>query len=170
MNKFFKIFAAFIAIIIVAFVMIYRQHPIVIKWILGTARIMNKPLNADVYTNGKLNKDIKVYHDTVYWNGEKTNDYLISLKEFDKDGMLKFINIDIGNKWVGRSVGTSSDCYDYINGRLFQSEVGSHYVDFRDDMKGFSFDPHLTFTNKIIEFNVPPGELKFDFVRISLKQ
>jgi hypothetical protein len=168
MNKIFKIFAVLITIIIAVFVIIYIKHPIISGWITGTVRTMSKPVNADVYTNGQINKDIKVYHDTVYWKGEKINNYLISLKEFDKEGLLEFINIDVDGKWIGRPVGFGSDCYDFINGTLFQSEVGSHFVDFKDDMKGFNFDPKLTFTNKEIKFNVPPHELKFDSVRIEL--
>jgi len=147
---------------------VYLNHPIISKWIFGSARIIGKPINANVYTDGHINNDIKVYHYQKYWDGENTNCYLLSLKEFDKIGMLKFINVDLKDKWIGRPVGTTKDDYDSINRNLFQSEVGSHFADFKDDMKGYDFDPKLTFNDTEIKFNIPPNQLKFNSIRIEL--
>lgn len=144
------------------------SHPIILKWVVGSARNIGKPVNAMVYTNGNINNEIKVFLIDKYWNGKKTNNYILSLSEFDSIGKLKFISIDIQDKWVGRPSGTSKDDYDFVSGTLFQSEVGAHFTDFKNDTKGYSFDPLLTFTDKQIKFNVPPGKLKFDSVRIEL--
>jgi len=82
--------------------------------------------------------------------------------------MLKFININLDEKWVGRPALTDEEDYDVINGYLFQSDVSYLSSDFRDDIKGFNFDPHLEFTDTEIQFNMPPKLLKFDYVRIEL--
>jgi hypothetical protein len=139
-----------------------------LKWADGTARIIGKPINATVYTNGQINNGIKVYRVDKYWDGERTNDYLLSLTEFDAEGKLKFINIDLKEKWIGRPGCTDTDCYKSIHGYLFQSETGGRFVPFDDDMKGYNFNPQLSFTDRQIRFNIPSNQLRFDSIRIEL--
>jgi len=168
MRKLLTILAGLFLLYIAVSVFLEIKYPIVFKWVYGSARIIGKPINANVYANGHINKYIKVYREKTYWDGKNANDYIINLKEFDKYGMLKFINIDLNNKWIGRPVSTNEDDYEVIDGFLFQSDVSYHCADFRDDMKGYNFDPHLAFTAKEIKFNIPPNVLKFDSVRIEL--
>jgi hypothetical protein len=168
-RKFIKIFFGLVLFVTIIFGIVYKNYPIILKWLSGSARIVGKPINAVVFTNGNINNDIKVYRiDNAYWNNVKSNDYLLSLKEFDIEGKLKFINIDLNEKWkwVGRPSGTSINDYDIINGYLFQSEVGGRFSSFQDDMKGYNFNPELNSTDKEIKFKIPPKELKFDSIRI----
>jgi len=168
-HKFFRISLAIAILIIALIISIDKTHPIILGWLSGTARNIGKPINAKIYTGGKINNEIKIYKVNSYWGGKNADNYLLSLKTFDKYGMLKFINIDLKDKWVGRPVGTSIDAYDTINGYLFQSDVGGHFVDFQDDMKGFNLDPQLTCTGKQISFKVPPDYLGYDSIRIQLE-
>ena len=138
------------------------NHPIILKWVTGSATHHGKPMPAIVYTDGKVNNEIKVFYT------DKANNYLLSLKEYDTLGMLEFININLSEKWIGRPVATSKKDYDFIGGHLFQSETGGHFSPFQDDMKGFNFDPQLTFTDGQIRFNMPPSKVNFDSVRIIL--
>lgn len=138
------------------------NHPIILKWVTGSARHLGKPMPATVYTNGQVNNHIKVFYT------DDPNNYLLSLAEYDSLGKLKFININLNEKWIGRPVGTSENDYDFIAGHLFQSETGGHFISFQDSMKGFGFDPQLSFTGKQIKFNMPPNMLQFDSVRIVL--
>lgn len=138
------------------------NHPIILKWVTGYAKHHGKPIPATIYTNGQRNEHIKVFYT------DEENNYLLSLAEYDSLGMWKFINIDLNEKWIGRPVGTSKNDYDFIAGHLFQSETGGHFTPFQDDIKGFNFDPQLSFTNRQIKFNMPPNKLKFDSVRIIL--
>ena len=152
------------------YILTYKTCPILLKFVFGSARQIGKPIAAIVYTNGQVNKDIKIYHTNKYWDTTtNADDYIISLKDFDSLGMLKFFNVDLKGKWIGRPVGTSTSDYDIVFGRLFQSESGGHFTPFQDDMKGFNFDPHLSITDKEIKFNVPPNLLKFDSVRIEFQ-
>jgi hypothetical protein len=170
MKKLLIISAGLFLLYIVLSVMLEINYPIVSKWLYGNARILGKPINAIVYTDGHINNDIKVYREKTDWDGKNANGYVLNLKYFDKYQMLKFIYIDLDYKWVGRPVSSNEANYYLINGSLFQSDVAYHCVDFKDDMKGFNFDPHLRFTNKEIKFNIPPNLLKFDSVRIELKK
>jgi hypothetical protein len=164
MTKLIRILAALLLLFFIF--VIQSTHPIILKWLTGTARIIGDPVKATVFTDGRINKDIKVYQEKTFWDGKKTNNYILTLREFDKIGMLKFINIELAYKWVGRPVSTNNADYDTINQFLFQSETGYHSIDFRDDMKGFNFDPGLKFTEKDIKFNIPPKLLKFNSIWI----
>lgn len=148
---------------IIAIVVIERTHPILFKWLTGNARYIGKSINATVYTDGNISNKIKVYR-----NNYLPDDYLLALSEPDGDGMLKYINLNLDKKWVGRPVSTNIRNYDVINESLYQSNVGAHFTDFRDDMKGFNFDPHLHHSGDTIKFNAPPGRLKFNTVLIVL--
>ena len=174
LRKFLKIIFALLIIFAIVVGLISIKHPIILKWMTGSAKIIGKPTQAAVYTNGEINRDIKIYKVNKYWEhgpitASKANTYLLSLKEFDSESKLQFININLDKVWIGRPIGAAKDDYDYISGYLFQSEVGGHFANFKDDMKGYNFDPKLVFTNRQIKFNVPPNKLKFDSVRIELQ-
>jgi hypothetical protein len=138
------------------------NHPIVLKWVTGSAKHYGKPMPATVYTNGQVNVHIKVFYT------DEQNNYLLSLGESDTSGMLKFLHINLNERWIGRPAGTSKNDYDLIAGHLFQSQTGGRFSPFQDDIKGFNFDPDLTFDGRQITFNMPTNTVKFDSVRIAL--
>jgi len=55
---------------------VYETKPILIKWCLGTARSIGSPIDATLYTNGRLNKNGYVYRINHYWNGAPANGFL----------------------------------------------------------------------------------------------
>lgn len=162
LRKLLKIVFGLLILIAVAVGLTSINHPIILKWVTGSARHFGKAIPATVYTNGQVNDHIKVFY------SDEANNYLLSLTEYDSLGMLKFFNINLNEKWIGRPVGTSKNDYDLIAGHLFLSETGGHFSPFQDDMKGFNFDPKFSFTDREIKFNMPPNKLKFDSVRITL--
>ncbi|RTL59003.1 MAG: hypothetical protein EKK37_11850 [Sphingobacteriales bacterium] len=170
LHKFLKLVVVVLFVFMLVIGLITLNHPIILKWITGSARYIGKQVPSTVYTNGKLNKEIKIYFTDHYFGSkEKTKEYIVSLSEYDKEGMLKFFRIDLRDNWIGRPVNTSNTGYDIICGRLFQSETGEISTPWNVDMKGFNFDPNLVFDSKQIKFNTPPDMLKFDSVRIELK-
>jgi hypothetical protein len=162
LRKVLKIVLGLLILFAVAVGLTSINHPIILKWVTGTARHHGKPMQATVYTNGQVNDHIKVFYT------DEANNYLLSLAEYDSLGMLKFLNINLNEKWIGRPAATSKNDYDVIAGHLFQSETGGHFSPFYDDIKGFNFAPQLTFSDRQIKFNMPPNKLKFDSVRIEL--
>ncbi len=170
LRKLLKIIAGLLLLFSVAVGLTSISHPIILKWLTGSARHIGKPIQATVYTNGQINNDIKVFHVDKYWSSsEKANNYLVHLVKDYSFGKLRFCNINLNEKWIGRPAGTSDYDYDFIGGHLFQSETGGHFTPFQDDMKGFGFNPQLSFTDRQIKFKVPPHTLKFDSVRIELQ-
>lgn len=138
------------------------NHPILLKWVTGSARHHGKHMPATVYTNGQVNDHIKVFYT------DTDNNYLVSLAELDSAGRLKFLQINLDENRVGIPVSTSENDYDLIAGHLFQSETGGRFSPFQDATKGVNFDPQLSFTDKEIKFILPPNKLKLDSVRIQL--
>lgn len=170
LRKLLKIALLLFLLFAVVVELISNNHPIILKWLEGAAVNVGKPIQAIVYTDGKINKDISVFHNDKYWDtSTKANNYLLSLTNFDSSGLLKYININLNEMWIGRPLGTSNEDYDLIAGRLFQSETGGSFIPFQDDVKGFNFNPHLSCAGSQIKFNVPPKWLKFDSIRIELK-
>ena len=162
LPKLLKIVIGLLILFAVAVGLISINHPIILKWVTGSAKHHGKPIPATIYTNGQVNDHIKVFY------SDEANNYLVSLPEYDSSGMLKFLNINLNEKWIGRPAGTSKNDYDFIAGHLFQSKTGGRFTPFQDDMKGFNYDPQLTFTDRQIKFNMPPNNLRFDSVRIIL--
>ncbi|MFN4313669.1 MAG: hypothetical protein ACK4E0_05195 [Chitinophagaceae bacterium] len=166
-----KLIVGLLMLFAVAFAITAIRHPIILKWMEGSARHIGKPIPVKVYTNGQLNDGVKVFHIDKYWDGDRVaNSYLLCLTGNGSLATLKFININLDESWIGKPVATSKKDYDFVAGHLFQSETGGHFTPFQDDMKGFDFDPQLSFTDRQIIFNMPQEELKFDSVRIELYQ
>ena len=165
-----KLILGLLIVVAVVLVITSVNHPIILKWLSGTARVVGRPIKATVYTNGIINPGIKVFHVDKYWNSrKKANCYLLALEDADSLGTLRFINIDLNERWIGKAIATSKRDYDFVGGCLLQSETGGHFAPFQHDMKGFGFDPQLSFTAKQINFRTPPKTLKFDIVRIELE-
>ena len=162
LHKYLKIVFGLLILFAFAVGLTSINHPIILKWVAGSARHHGKPMPATVYTDGQVNNSIKVFYT------DEPNTYLLSLKEYDSLGKLRFININLNEKWIGRPAGTSKNDYDLIGEHLFQSETGGRFSPFQDDIKGFNFDPQLTFNDKQIKFNMPPNKVQFDSVRIEL--
>lgn len=151
--------------IIIALISI--NYPIVLKWLTGSARLIGKPILATVYANGKVNKDIKVYHVDKYWNGELADYYILHFPDAE-NSRLKFMSLNKKDNYVGIPSSTNIRDYDLIVELLFQSEVGAHFTPIQDDMKGFNFDLKLRFIDNEISLVIPPNtkELKFDSLRV----
>ena len=162
LRKILKIVFGLLILFAVAVGLASINHPIILKWVTGAARHFGKPIPATVYTNGQVNDHLKVFYT------DEPNNYLLSLIEYDSLGLLKFININLNEKWIGRPLGMAKNDYDFITGHLFQTETGGYFSPFQDGMKGLPFDPQLSFADRQIKFNMPPNKLKIDSVRIRL--
>ena len=170
LRKLVKIGAGLILLFAVVVGLTSINHPIILKWVTGSARRIGKPCQATVYTNGQVNNGISVFYVDKYWgSSEWANNYLISWPGLDSAGILTFFNINLNEKWIGKPAGSTKNDYDFIAGHLFQSETGGHFSPFQDDIKGFNFDPQLSFDGRKIKFNMPPNKLKVDSIRIELK-
>ena len=145
------------------------SHPIILKWLSGSARFIGRPTNATVYTDGEVNTEIKVFHVDKYWNGEPADYYLLYFPYAD-DSRLQILSLNRKDNYAGGPSSTNVRDYDIVGGFLFQSEVGAKFTPMQDDIKGFNFNPQLAFSDRQITLTIPPEakELKCDSLRIVL--
>ncbi len=151
---------------------ISQDHPIILKWITGSARIVGKPVKAKVYTNGQLNEQVKVFRLRKYWDGTKADCYILNFQYADTKETKEVINLDILHNIAGIPSASNIRDYDIIGGILFQSEVGSRFTDFTNNLKGYGFNPEFRFSDNQIRINLPPKEKQFkcDSIRIVLEK
>jgi hypothetical protein len=162
LRRLLKIVSGLLILLAVAVGLTSIDHPIILKWVSGSARHFGKPMAATVYTNGHVNHHMKVFY------SDNPNNYILSLRAYDSSGMMNFYSIDLNGKWIGRPVGMTKKDYDFIGGHLFLSETGERFLPFQDEVKGFNFDPEFSIDDRQIKFNMPPNKFKFDSVRIKL--
>ena len=136
---------------------VYR-HPIIIKWITGSARVIGLPERATVYADGEIDKKIKVFHSDTYWDGRKADYYILYLLSPYSFQTKHIISLNIQDKYAGVPSATNKNAYDLVFGILFQSETGTQFSDFRDSLKGYGFDPHMDISGKTIRFNLPSNQ------------
>ncbi len=156
-----------IVTIIVGLASLY--HPIIFKLLTGSARLLDRPVNAIVYTDGKINNDIKVYHVDKYWNGQPA-DYYVLYFAYAVKSRLKFLSLNKKDNYAGIPVSANIRDYDIVAGFLIQSETGGNFTPMQDDMKGLNFEPGLTFINGQVLLIIPPAakELKCDSLQVIL--
>lgn len=168
--KLLKLVVGLFLILAVAVGLTSIKHPIVLKWVSGSARLVGSPISATVYTDGHVNEDIKIFHVDKYWNGEPADYYILYFPQAD-NSRLKVLSLNRKDNFAGGPSSTSIWSYDIIAGLLFQSEVGSKFTPLQNGIKGFNFDPQLLFTDKQVTLNIPPAakELKCDSLRLVFK-
>ncbi len=164
-RKLWKIVAGLLLITAVIVGLTGWSHPILFKWLSGSARIVGRPINAKVYTDGQLNSKVKVYHVKKFWNGTPA-DYFILHFPYAHESRLQYMILNRQDHYVGVPSSTSTRDYDQISGILFQSETGAGLSPMQDEMKGFNFNPGLLFEDGQITLHVPPKEVKFDSIRV----
>lgn len=142
-----------ISLIIILF--IFFRTPIIGKYIFGTARIIDTPVQYKVLLNNRKYDKCKVFEIKKSFDG-KHNCNLLALY-FENNGNPETRNvilIDLADKKVGRPNSNKKD-YDLILNNLFQSESGSFYVAFDDVAKSYGFNTDLIIKNNNIKFKLP---------------
>ena len=146
--------AIFVLFSVFIIVFVYR-HPIILKWITGSARVIGLPVRASVYADGRIDKRIKVFHSDKYWDNSKADFYILYILSPYTYKTKHIISLNIRDKYVGVPSVTDKNSFDLVFGILFQSETGTQFSDFREGVKGYGFDPQMDISGKIIHFTLP---------------
>ncbi len=167
-RSFSKLLLGLILAIIMIVGMASMKHPIIIKWLVGSARVIGKPIEATVYSNGQIKNEIKVFQIERDWNGGETDYFILHNSSIHRNKKLKIFSINKKGSFIGLPSSTNSKDYDVIAGLLFQSEVGAKFTPFENDAKGYNFDTMLKFFGRQITFNIPTAEnvLNNDSIRV----
>lgn len=151
-NK--KIAISGISLILILTIFIFI-NPIVGKFLTGTARIIGKNIDCEVYIDGKKKTDATVYKsDSNFVENEKRNYLILYLRNVKSyEGIPVFV-IDKENEIVMLPNASKKD-YDLVFGNLLQSDSGANVmIPINDKLKGLGVEPNLRITEKNIEFEI----------------
>ncbi|HET6999712.1 MAG TPA: hypothetical protein VFI33_00295 [Puia sp.] len=148
------VFAISILFSVFLIIFVYR-HPIILKWMAGSAKVIGWPMRASVYADGKIDQKIRVFHSDKYWNNNQADYYILYILSPYSYRTKHILSLDIRNKHAGVPSVTDKNSFDLVFGLLFQSEAGTQFSDFRDETNGYGFDPHMDISGKTIRFNLP---------------
>lgn len=123
----------------------YLSKPIVLKYAMGNAIILNEVSAYSVSIDGKIYKD-------VLYKNEST--FILFLIEEKIKTDYNIVSINLKDNIIGFNC-TSNNCYDTFLGNLFQSDMGEMYVQFDNTIKGANFDTELKIYEESIEFYIP---------------
>jgi hypothetical protein len=153
MNK-RKIIISGISLILILTIFIFI-NPIVGKFLTGTARIIGKNINCEVYIEGTKKIEAKLYKsDSNFAENEKRNYLILYLRNVKNYKGIPVIVIDKENRIVMFPNASKKD-YNLVFGNLLQSDSGANVmIPINDELKGFGVEPNLIITEKKIEFEI----------------
>jgi hypothetical protein len=155
-RKVFKISFLILGLLLLVTIFIGKDHPIFYKWLVGSARIVGKPIRAIVYINGMPVTQVKVFETNSFKGIQNSNYLLLDFGEASNTLVRRIICVHKTANYVGEPVGASKKDFDYIAGNLFQSETGSFFVPFESGPKrNCKFDTDLKETDNQVSFNIP---------------
>ena len=123
----------------------YLFKPIVLKYAMGNAIILNEVSAYSVSIDGKIYKD-------VLFKNKST--FILFLDEEKIKTDYNIVSINLEDKIIGFNC-ASNNCYDTFLGNLFQSDMGKMYTFFDNTIKGVNFDTDLKIYGDSIEFYIP---------------
>ena len=132
-----------------------QAHPIILKWIIGSARIIGKPALVKLSTDNQLNQEIKVFHCNHYWHGKPADYYILYFdSRNNQDKVKRVLCVNIQDGYIGLPAASNERNYDIIMDRLFQSEGGAQFT-FMGSDKGYGFDAKMIINNREVAFSLP---------------
>lgn len=158
----------FVILIIISFILIGSFKPIILKYLVGTARILKEDNEYQLKIDDKLYTHC-VYKSTESFDKKLHFEFLILyLKDLKIKTDFEIIVVNINEKVVGYPC-SSLKCYDKVIGNLIQSEVGSFYTILEDPYKGPDFDTNFKIKNQEIDFYIPTKTSKKLHIQLTKK-
>lgn len=129
-------------------------NPIVIKLIVGSARVIGSETKSEVWINGKKDPDIKVFACDSDFYGNSRNYRIISFRDSDQNFEMPVLVIDREAQLV-KIPNASTEDYKVLLGKLLQSESGANaMIPLNDPIKGPGFEPELEMDDHEIRFKI----------------
>jgi hypothetical protein len=160
LKKFLKFFV--ISFIVISVIIMF-SIPIIVKYLTGTARIVGKPAQAEIFIDGKEKSDAKLFISNSNFEGTQKRDYLILYLDDVKDyNGIPVLIIDKKHK-VLMFPNSGKEDYDIIFKNLFQSDSGANVmIPVNNKVKGLGFEPDLIFEDKVIKFKISAENKIYD--------
>jgi hypothetical protein len=133
---------------------LYNEHPLTLKLLNGTARILSPPMKTTIRVDGQVQPTAKCFAMKSRFDGQPTNSLVLWLPSISSTDGREIIMINRDERLVGKP-NSSHIQYDLLLNRyLFQAESGSFNVPF-GSVKWDDHDPKLEITGNRIQFVLP---------------
>jgi hypothetical protein len=125
-RKSLKIAAGTIVITAIVVAVTALQHPIFLKGLGGSARIIGKPVPATIYITGKENTAVRVFHVGSYRNGEEADYFLLYIPS--ENSRKKVVSLNRKDNYAGipSSDGKRAMTFSMDNCFKARQELSSH--------------------------------------------
>ena len=137
---------------------IYSVQPILLKAVIGTARVITTPVEAVVRIDGEPQSSARCFHVGSSFDGSPSDYFILWLPNPNANYGRDVLFIDRMHDDVGLPNASDRDYQLFWNSVLFQSESGSKYVSFGRS-KFEPFDLHLELADQQISFVMPESPI-----------
>lgn len=131
------------------------KAPILSRYLVGSARVIGKPIESTIFVNGSECRDAKIFiqHDDFY--GSEEEYFILYFPNKEKSEARNVVIVDKKNNLI-RIPNSNRRDYEVIGKYLFQSESGANVmIPVNGPMKGMGFEPDLIIKKGSMEFKLP---------------
>ena len=147
-------FTSLLLIVVAILTYLYNEHPLTLKLLNGTARILSPPMKTTISVDGQVQPTAKCFAMKTRFDGQPTDSLVLWLPSPSSTEGCEILMINRDEKLVGKP-NSSHIQYDLLLNRyLFQAESGSFNVPF-GSVKWDNHDPKLEITENTIQFILP---------------
>src|SRR5712675_1930314 len=100
-EKTSKIVLVLSILFLVFLILFVYRHPIILKWMTGSARLIGLPERATVYADGEIDKKIKVFHSDKYREGRRVDYYILYISSPYAYKTKHIVSLDIPGNYAG---------------------------------------------------------------------
>ena len=145
----------------------YKEHPVVLKVVDGSARVMSPPMNAIVQIEGQVEPRARCFKMSSHFNGQPTDSLVLWLPDSSSVYGRDILIVDRANHIVGYPNSSNLHYHLLWNRLLFQSESGGLGVPLRS-AKSSSQDPGLVVSDQGVSFRMPDDANFFPGKRVEI--
>jgi hypothetical protein len=149
------------------FAYLYNEHPVVLKVVSGSARVLSPPLTAMVKIDGRQQAEARCFLADKTFDGEAADSLILWIPEPTSYDDREIFIVDRLNHLVGQPSVGPSDYHLMWDEFLFQSETGSLMIPLKS-AKSYSEDPELMITGHRVSFRMPSEADHFPGSRIEV--
>jgi hypothetical protein len=159
--------AAFVLIGASVFAYLYREHPVMLKVVAGSARVLSPPMNASIQIDGQVEPAARCFLMSSYFKGKPADSLVFWLPSSSSVDGREILIVDRANHNVGYPNSSNLNYHLLWNRFLFQSESGNLMVPFRS-AKSFGRDPELVVNDHAVSFRMPDDANYFPGKRVEI--
>jgi len=167
MNKFLIIVVALVLMGSPTFIYLYKEHPVMLKVVAGSARVLTSRVEADIRMDNLKQSGAHCLQMSSSFDGRQVDWLVLWIPDASSPYGREILIVDRANRNVGIPNSSNLQYHLLWNRFLFQSESGSFYVPLYS-AKSYAQDPELVLNDHSISFRMPDQAVFFAGKRIEI--